>query len=52
MKCLIAKLDGAKLKSFVVFGGAKYEAVALHKEYRSRCIVTSVIGKFHSHLDF
>ena len=39
--CLSAKADGTKLKPFVVFGGAKREAAALHKEFHSRCIVTS-----------
>ena len=39
--CLSAKADGTKLKPFIVFGGAKREATALHKEFHSRCIVTS-----------
>ena len=32
--CLEAKLDGTKLKQFIVFGDAKREPESLHDEYK------------------
>ena len=32
--CLEAKLDGTKLKSFIVFGAAKRKSKSLHHEYK------------------
>ena len=39
--CLAAKLDGTKLKPFIVFGAAKREAKSLHDEYKQQCSVAS-----------
>ena len=39
--CLAAKLDGTKLKPFIVFGAAKRESKSLHNEYKRQCSVTS-----------
>ena len=33
--CLTAKADGAKLKPFIVFQGAKLEATALNEEFKN-----------------
>ena len=32
--CLTAKLDGTKLKPFIIFGVAKRESTSLHDEYK------------------
>ena len=32
--CLAAKLDGTKLKSFIVFAAVKRESKSLHDEYK------------------
>ena len=37
--CLAAKLDGAKLKPFIVFGVAKREPKSLQDEYKQQCSV-------------
>ena len=39
--CLAAKLDGTKLKPFIVFGAAKRESKSLHDEYKRQCSVVS-----------
>ena len=39
--CLAAKLDGTKLKPFIVFGAAKRESKSLHDEYKRQCSVAS-----------
>ena len=39
--CLTAKADGTKLKPFIVFQGAKREAIALDEELKNRCVVVS-----------
>ena len=39
--CLCAKADGSKVKPFIVFKGAKREAVQLNNEFRGRCVVAS-----------
>ena len=39
--CLAAKLDGTKLKPFIVFGAAKRESKSLHGEYKRQCSVAS-----------
>ena len=39
--CLCAKADGSKLKPFIIFKGAKREAVRLNNEFRGRCVVAS-----------
>ena len=38
---LAAKLDGTKLKPFIVFGAAKRESKSLHDEYKRQCSVSS-----------
>ena len=35
--CLAVKLDGIKLKPFIVFGAAKRESKLLHDEYKRQC---------------
>ena len=40
--CLAAKADGTRLKPFIVFGGAKRECKALNKEFKSKCMITSL----------
>ena len=37
--CLAAKLDGAKLQPFIVFGVAKREPKSLHDKYKQQCSV-------------
>ena len=39
--CLAAKLDGTKLKPFIVFGAAKRELKSLHDKYKQQCSVAS-----------
>ena len=39
--CLAAKLDGTKLKPFIVFGAAKRESKSVHGEYKRQCSVAS-----------
>ena len=39
--CLCAKANGSKLKPFIVFKGAKREAVRLNNKFRGRCVVAS-----------
>ena len=39
--CLAAKLDGTKLKPFIVFGAAKIESKSLPDEYKQQCAVAS-----------
>ena len=39
--CLAAKLDGTKLKPFIVFGAAKRESKSLHDEYKRQCSAAS-----------
>ena len=41
MVCLCAKADRSTLKPFIVFKGAKREAVWLNNEFRGRCVVAS-----------
>ena len=38
---LAAKLDGTKLKPFIVFRAAKRESKPLHDEYKQQCSVSS-----------
>ena len=33
--CLTTKADGTKLKPFIIFQGAKYEVIALSKEFKN-----------------
>ena len=39
--CLPSKLDGTKLKAFIVFGAAKRESNSLDGEFKRQCSVTS-----------
>ena len=39
--CLAAKLDGTKLKPFIVFSAVKRESKSLHDKYKRLCPVTS-----------
>ena len=39
--CLAGKLDGTKLKPFIVFGDAKRESKSLYDEYKRQCSVAS-----------
>ena len=39
--CLAAKLDGTKLKPFIVFGAAKRESKLLYDEYKRPCSLAS-----------
>ena len=39
--CLAVKLDGTKLKSFIIFDAAKRESKSLHHEYKRQCSVVS-----------
>ena len=39
--CLAAKVDGTKLKPFVVFKGAKREVADLNKEFKTKAVVAS-----------
>ena len=39
--CLATKGDGTKLKSFVVFAGAKRESKCMHEEYKRQCSLAS-----------
>ena len=38
---LTAKVDGSKLKPFIVFKNAKRETKALSKEFKTRCVIVS-----------
>ena len=39
--CLTAKVDGSKLKTFIVFKNAKRQTKALSKEFKTRCMIVS-----------
>ena len=40
-ECLTTKVDGTKLKPFIVFQGANREATALNEEFKNRCVAAS-----------
>ena len=37
--CLAAKADRTRLKTFIVFRGAKRESKSVDEEFKSRCVV-------------
>ena len=39
--CLAAKLEGTRLKPFIVFGAAKRESKSLHDKHKRQCSVAS-----------
>ena len=42
--CLATKADGTKLKSFIVFQGAKRETKQLNEEFKNKCYVASSVN--------
>ena len=38
---LATKLDGTKLKPFIIYGAAKRESKSLHDKYKQQCSVAS-----------
>ena len=44
--CLTAKADGTKLKSFIVFPGAKRETKQLNEEFKNKCYVASSVNEW------
>ena len=42
--CLAAKVDGTKLKPFIVFTGGKREFAGLNDQFRDKCIIKSNVN--------